>query len=57
MSLVVRIMDYYYLRIRDEPGKAYQLLATLATEEINLVAFSAVPYSGMGSTSQSARTL
>ena len=44
MSLAVRIVDYYYLRIRDEPSKAYELLAQLAREEINLVAFSAVPY-------------
>ena len=48
MSLAVRIIDYYYLRIRDEPGKAYELLAQLAREEINLVAFSAVPYGAHG---------
>jgi hypothetical protein len=44
MELSVRILDYYYFRIRDEPGKAYQLLAKLAREEINLLAFNAVPY-------------
>jgi hypothetical protein len=44
MALSVRLVDYYYLRIRDEPGKAYDLLAALATEEINMLAFSAVPY-------------
>ncbi len=44
MALSVRVVDYYYLRIRDEPGKAYDLLAALATQEINLLAFSAVPY-------------
>ena len=48
MSLAVRIIDYYYLRIRDEPAKAYDLLAQLAREEINLVAFSAVPYGDHG---------
>ena len=48
MSLAVRIMDYYYLRIRDEPAKAYELLSKLATEEINLLAFSAVPYGDHG---------
>jgi hypothetical protein len=48
MSLAVRIIDYYYLRIYDEPGKAYELLAQLAREEINLVAFSAVPYGDHG---------
>src|SRR5579885_3565216 len=30
MPLAARIMDYFYLRIRDEPGKAYELLAQLA---------------------------
>jgi len=44
MSLAVRVVDYYYLRIRDDPRKAYDLLAMLASEEINLLAFSAVPY-------------
>jgi hypothetical protein len=48
MALAVRIMDYFYLRIRDEPGKAYELLAALANEEINLLAFSAVPYGDHG---------
>ncbi|HLH40375.1 MAG TPA: hypothetical protein VKX39_14590 [Bryobacteraceae bacterium] len=48
MPLAARIMDYFYLRIRDEPGKAYELLAQLAREEINLVAFSAVPYGDHG---------
>ncbi|HUA86168.1 MAG TPA: hypothetical protein VMB85_20065 [Bryobacteraceae bacterium] len=48
MALAVRILDYYYLRIRDEPGKAYELLAQLAKEEINLLAFSAVPYGDHG---------
>ncbi len=48
MALAVRILDYYYLRIREEPGKAYELLAELANEEINLLAFSAVPYGAHG---------
>ena len=48
MALSVRIMDYFYMRIRDEPQKAYDLLAKLASEEINLLAFSAVPYGDHG---------
>lgn len=44
MSLSVRTVEYFYTRIEDEPGKAYELLAKLASEEINLLAFSAVPY-------------
>lgn len=34
----------FYTRVEDEPGRAYGLLANLASEDINLLAFSAVPY-------------
>ena len=44
MALSVRTLEYFYIRVADEPGKAYELLAKLAAEEINLLAFSAVPY-------------
>jgi hypothetical protein len=44
MALQVRTVEYFYVRVEDEPGKAYDLLAQLASEEINLLAFSAVPY-------------
>lgn len=44
-SLSVRKVAYFYTRVEDRPGKAYELLAELASEEINLLAFSAVPYS------------
>jgi hypothetical protein len=44
MALSVRIVEYFYTRIEDKPGKAYELLASLASEKINLLAFSAVPY-------------
>src|SRR6266487_2156305 len=44
MSLSVRTVEYFYTRVKDEPGKAYELLARLASEEINLLAFSAVPF-------------
>jgi len=32
------------MRVEDEPGRAYGLLADLASEDIILLAFSAVPY-------------
>lgn len=48
MSLSVRTVDYFYTRVEDRPGKAYELLEQLASEEINLLAFSAVPF-GKGS--------
>jgi hypothetical protein len=44
MALSVRTAEYFYVNIRDEPGKAYEFLAQLASEEINILAFSAVPF-------------
>lgn len=44
MSLNVRNAEYFYVRIQDAPEKVYQLLARLAEEEINVLAFSAVPF-------------
>jgi hypothetical protein len=44
MALRVRNAEYFYVRIEDAPDKAYELLARLASEEVNLLAFSAVPY-------------
>ncbi len=44
MSLSVRNVEYFYVRIHDAPEKAYELLAQLASGEVNLLAFSAVPF-------------
>ena len=44
MTFSVRSVEYFYTRVEDEPGRAYGLLAKLASEDINLLAFSAVPY-------------
>jgi hypothetical protein len=44
MALTVRMAEYFYIRIEDSPEKAYELLAQLATAEVNLLAFSAVPF-------------
>jgi hypothetical protein len=44
MTLSARPVEYFYTRVEDDPGKAYELLAKLASKEINLLAFSAVPY-------------
>ena len=43
-SLSVRTLEYFYIRVEDQPSSAYELLRTLASEEVNLLAFSAVPY-------------
>jgi hypothetical protein len=44
MALTVRTAEYFYARITNDPEKAYELLALLAGEDINLLAFSAVPF-------------
>ena len=46
MALTVRDVEYFYTRVANEPDKAYELLAQLAAEEVNLLAFSAVPFGG-----------
>jgi hypothetical protein len=44
MSLSVRNVEYFYVRIHGSSENAYELLAQLASEDVNLLAFSAVPY-------------
>ncbi len=44
MALNVKTVEYFYARIEQDPARAYELLAQLATEEISLLAFSAVPF-------------
>src|SRR5262245_38668941 len=44
MSLSVRKVPYFYTRLEDEPEKAYELLNRLSSYDINLLAFSAVPF-------------
>ena len=44
MSLKVRNVEYFYVRIHDAAEKAYEILAHLASEHVNLSAFSAIPY-------------
>jgi hypothetical protein len=44
MTSSVRAVEYFYTRVEDEPDRAYELLARLASEDINLLAFSAVPF-------------
>ena len=44
MTFSVRSVEYFYTRVEDEPGRAYGLLAKLVSEDISLLAFSAVPY-------------
>jgi hypothetical protein len=44
MTFSVRTVEYFYTRVEEEPSRAYEFLARLASEEINLLAFSAVPF-------------
>jgi hypothetical protein len=44
MALTVRNAEYFYIRVEDSPEKAYELLAQLASAEVSLLAFSAVPF-------------
>lgn len=44
MIFSVRAIEYFYTRVEDQPGRAYDLLTRLASEDINLLAFSAVPF-------------
>jgi hypothetical protein len=44
MAITVRAVEYFYARLEDEPGQAYGLLSRLASEDINVLAFSAVPF-------------
>jgi len=39
----VRKVDYFYCTVQDQPGESYKLLALLADEGVNLLAFTAVP--------------
>lgn len=44
MAISVQAAEYFYTRVENEPRKAYELLAQLASEDINLLAFSAIPF-------------
>jgi hypothetical protein len=44
MALNVQNVEYFYVTIEDSREKAYGLLAQLASEEVSLFAFSAVPF-------------
>ena len=43
MPARIRPVAYYYATVKDRPGEAYRFLSRLAREEVNLLAFNAVP--------------
>lgn len=44
MALAVHTVEYFHTRVANVRGRAYALLAELAEEDVNLLAFSAVPF-------------
>ena len=43
MPLSIRSVEYFNTTVRDRPGAAYEVLSQLASAQVNLLAFSAVP--------------
>ncbi len=43
MPATIRTIEYFYTTVRDRPGEAYSVLAALAEEGVDLVAFNAIP--------------
>jgi hypothetical protein len=43
MAATIRRVDYFYATVQDRPGEAYRLLAQLAVEKVDLLAFNAYP--------------
>lgn len=44
MPITVRAVEYFYTRVQNETSQAYELLSQLASADINVLAFSAVPF-------------
>ena len=43
MDARIRSAHYFNVTVKDQPGEAYRLLAHLASEDVNLLAFNAIP--------------
>ena len=43
MATTIRRIDFFHTSVQDQPGQAFTVLSALATEGVNLLAFSAVP--------------
>ena len=43
MAASIYSVDYYYTTVEDQPGMGCTFLKTLASEEVNLLAFNAFP--------------
>ena len=47
MPFNIRRVDYFYATVTDQPGEAFKVLEALASQGVNLLAFSAVPIGPM----------
>ncbi len=45
MSYRIKKIEYYNLKVQDQPGEAYKLLSELKNLGINMAAFAAIPLS------------
>ena len=43
MAARIRSIEYFYVTVKDQPGEACRLLAQLASADVNLLAFAAIP--------------
>ena len=43
MGTKIRRVQYFYAMVKDQPGEAYRLMTQLASSEVNLMAFKAIP--------------
>ena len=43
MAANIKSVKYFYAMLEDKPGQAFRMLSKLASEEVNLLAFSVVP--------------
>lgn len=43
MAASVRPVEYFYTIVEDKPGEAYKVLKQMASAEVNLLAFNAIP--------------
>lgn len=43
MPTKIQCVDYFYATVPDRPGEAFRLLSALASQNVNLLAFTAIP--------------
>jgi predicted amino acid-binding ACT domain protein len=44
MAVDLRLIEYFRTTVKDQPGEGLAVLSALATEGVNLVAFTAIPH-------------